>query len=52
MVHKETCSACKGNKVINVEPRPGVKEWRPCNGCSGKGYLVRIAPRGGLPTRY
>jgi len=52
MVRRETCSVCKGNRVISVEPRPGVKAWRPCKGCNGTGYLVRIAPGGGLPTRY
>jgi len=51
MVHKETCSVCKGNRVISVKSRPGVTEWRPCMGCNGTGYLVRIAPGGGLPAR-
>ena len=52
MVHKEACPVCKGNRVITVETRPGVKDWRPCKGCNGTGYLVRIAPGCGLPNRY
>ncbi|MEA5074870.1 MAG: hypothetical protein VB139_00795 [Coriobacteriia bacterium] len=52
MVRKETCPVCRGNRVITVEPRPGIKEWRPCNGCNGTGYLVRISAGGGLPGRY
>lgn len=47
MVRKETCPACRGNRVITVEPQPGIKEWRPCNGCNGTGYLVRVSTGGG-----
>ncbi|MBN2848736.1 MAG: hypothetical protein JXP72_09875 [Coriobacteriia bacterium] len=42
MVKKETCPVCKGNKVMPVESQPGHKEWRPCNGCSGSGFQVRV----------
>ena len=42
MVRKETCPVCKGNKVVAVEARPGTSEWRPCNGCNGSGYQVRV----------
>jgi len=52
MVRKETCPVCRGNRVITVEPRPGAKQWCPCNSCNGTGYLVRIVAGGGLPGRY
>lgn len=52
MVRKETCPVCRGNKVISVESRAGAGNWRPCHGCNGAGYRVRVTPGGGLPARH
>lgn len=52
MVRKETCPVCKGNKVIEVEPRPGSKDWRTCNGCNGSGYQVRMVHGSSCSARY
>ena len=51
VVKKETCPVCKGNKVVSVERQSGAKEWRPCHGCNGTGYTVRLVPGTGLPLR-
>lgn len=51
MVKKETCPVCKGNKVVDVEPRPGEKKWRSCPGCNGSGYKVRLVHAADLPLR-
>jgi len=42
MVRKETCPVCKGNKFVEIERKPGTKDWRPCQGCNGAGYQVRV----------
>ncbi len=52
MVKKETCPVCKGNKVVEVEPRPGSKDWRPCHGCNGAGYQVRVVHGLGCSAKY
>lgn len=42
MVKKETCPVCKGNKYVEVERKPGIRDWRPCHSCNGTGYQVRL----------
>lgn len=42
MVKKETCPVCKGNKFVAIERKPGAKDWKPCHGCNGIGYQVRV----------
>jgi len=51
MVTKQTCTVCKGNRVVAVELRPGSKDWRPCHGCNGAGYQVRVVHNYGCSTR-
>lgn len=51
MVNKVTCPVCKGNKFVQVERKPGTKDWRPCQGCNGAGYQVRVVHSGNCP-RY
>lgn len=57
MVKKETCPVCKGNKVVSIERRPGAHEWKPCPGCNGTGFQVRIMSGAGgscfqVPRRF
>jgi len=52
MVRKETCPVCKGNKVVELEPRPGLKSLRTCNGCNGTGYQVRMVHGMACSARY
>lgn len=47
MVRKETCSACKGNKVIPVTTSNGRIKNAECPHCGGNGFNVRIE----LPRR-
>lgn len=42
MVKKETCAACKGNKVVRVEKPEGNSDYRECPHCNGNGYKVRV----------
>jgi DnaJ-class molecular chaperone len=46
MVKKETCPVCKGNKYVEVQAQPGSKDWRPCHGCNGSGYHIRVVHGG------
>lgn len=52
MVKKETCPVCKGNKVVANPSPAGVSNWRPCHGCNGTGYQVRIVHDSGCSVRY
>ncbi len=42
MVRKETCPVCKGNKVVRVTASSGDAQHRPCPGCNGMGYQVKM----------
>jgi len=43
MVRKETCPVCKGNKVVRVTASTGTASHRPCPGCNGMGYQVKMS---------
>lgn len=43
MVRKETCSNCKGNKVVHVTTSDGRTKHAQCPSCGGNGYQVRIS---------
>jgi len=43
MVRRETCPACKGNKMVRVERSAGDKTWRPCPSCNGSGTQIKVA---------
>lgn len=52
MVRKETCPVCRGNRVVSIDRPTGRSEWRPCNGCNGTGYQVKVVHGGGLPSGF
>jgi DnaJ-class molecular chaperone len=43
VVMKETCPVCKGNKYVAIERKTGSKDWRPCHGCNGSGYRIKVS---------
>lgn len=43
MVKKETCPVCKGNKFVEIERKPGSKDWRACHECNGSGYRIKVS---------
>ncbi len=52
MVKKETCPACKGNKVVAAEARNGTKDWHTCTECHGSGYHIKVVDGIGCSIRY
>ncbi len=52
MVKKETCPACKGNKVVAAASPNGAKDWRTCNECHGSGYHIKVVHGVGFSIKY
>lgn len=52
VVKKETCPACKGNKVVATESRSGTRDWRTCSECHGSGYHIKVVHGIGCSIRY